>query len=396
MPNGITATGIQTKSQAELLSDLTTAFQAIYGADINLNSNTPDGQALNIFIQAILDNLDLIVQVYNSFDPDLAFGATLDERVAINGIKRQGGTFTLTNITLTVDRALNLAGLDGAIDNPNGTGYTVADNANNQYILAASQMIATPGTYVFQFRAKNPGAVLTVPNTITSPVTVVIGVTSINNPTTYTSLGANEESDAVLKIRRQKSVSLGSQGYLAGLLAALENINGVTAAFVYENVTDTIDADSIPGHSIWVIVNGGAPADIAQAIYTKRNAGCGMKGSQTFAVTQLDGSTFIVKWDNVVPQNLFIQFDVTSLDGIHTPNPTYIANQLVLLFTPGVFQEVNINGLATLVQQIDPNALVTNAGFSLASGGPYTNTLTPSAKNNQFAISAGNIFITVV
>ena len=134
----------------------------------------------------------------------------------------------MTNVTVTVSQALNLYGLDQTAQPV----YTVADNAGNQWQLQTTQHLSTPGTYVFSFQAANPGAVLTTINTITVPVTIVLGVTSINNPTTYTTLGINEETDAALKIRRQKSVSLASQGYLAGLLAALENINGVTSAFV--------------------------------------------------------------------------------------------------------------------------------------------------------------------
>ena len=86
--------------------------------------------------------------------------------------------------------------------------------------------------------------------------TIVLGVTSVNNPTTYTTLGTNQESDSALKLRRQISVSIGSQGYLQGLLGALESINGVSSAFVYENNTGITNADGVPGHSIWVIVAG--------------------------------------------------------------------------------------------------------------------------------------------
>src|SRR5581483_5728996 len=159
-------------------------------------------------------------QIYNMFDPDNAVGVILDQRVAINGIQRQAGTFTVTNVTLIVSQALNLYGLDQTAQPV----YTVADNAGNQWQLQTTQHISGPGTYVFSFQAANPGAVLTTINTITVPVTIVLGVTSINNPTTYTTLGINEESDAVFKVRRQKSVQLSSVGYLAGLLAALQNI----------------------------------------------------------------------------------------------------------------------------------------------------------------------------
>lgn len=393
MPNQITALGLETKSQAELVAEFTAAFQAIYGTDIDLSQNSPDGQMMNIFIQSVLDLEDLLTQIYNSFSPDNAIGVSLDERVALNGIQRQGGTYTITNVELVVSESINLAGLDTNPDSP----YTVADNAGNQWFLQNSVSIALPGTYTYSFRAALPGAVLTTPNTITVPVTVVLGVANINNPTTYTTLGENQETDAALRVRRQKSVSLASQGYLAGLLAALENITGVTAAFVYENTTGSTDGDGVPGHSIWVIVAGtAAPADIANAIYTKRNAGCGMFGGESYTVTQVDGSPFTLYWDDVVEEDLYIQFDASSLDGVNPPNTAAILAQLPIIFKPGVAEQVNINDLATLVQEIDNNTLVTNAGFAYSGGGPFLNKLSPTAKNKQFIVDSGRIDITIV
>lgn len=391
MPNQITATGIETATQDELETNLTAALQLAYGPQVDLDSDTPDGQWCGEIIQMVLDLEDLLVQINNMFDPDNAIGVILDQRVAINGIQRQAGTFTVTNVTVVTSQALNLWGLDQT-DNPV---FTVADSAGNQYQLQESQSISGAGTYVYSFQAANPGAVQTTPNTITIPVTIVLGVSSLNNPTAATTTGLNEESDAALKVRRQKSVSLASQGYYAGLLAALENINGVTSAFVYENDTDSTDGDGVPSHSIWVIVAGtGAAADIANAIYTKRNAGCGMFGSQQYTITQVDGTPFVISYDVVDPEPLYIKFTATSINGSTPPNLALILQQLPIIFAPGVFAEVNINELATLVQQIDPNTLVTSAGFSTSLGGSYTNTLTPTAKNNQFTISAANITIT--
>lgn len=394
MPNLLDATGLTIATQSELLTGQISAFQKIYGPDINLDPDSPDGQIINIWIQVVIDMLNLLLQIYNMFDPDNAIGNVLDQRVSTNGIQRQAGTFTVTNITLVVSQALNLAGLDQSA-NPV---YTVADNAGNQWQLIDSVSIATSGTYVYAFQAANPGAVQTVPNTITQAVTVVLGVTSINNPTTYSTLGVNEESDAALKIRRQQSVSLSSQGYYNGLKAALLNIIGVTSATIVENDTGST-VNSVPEHSIWVIVAGtGAAADIAQAIYTKRNAACGMynsggAGAQSFSVQQADGSFFTVFWDDVVAEDLFIKFTATSINGVNPPNIAAIRLGLITKFIPGVDEEVNINQLATYVQQIDPNTLVTNAGFSLSSGGSYTNTLSPSAANKQFALTEEDIII---
>jgi hypothetical protein len=334
-----------------------------------------------IFIQSVLDIANLLSQIYNSFDPDNAVGNVLDQRVAINGLVRQAGTFTLTNITLVMSQSVNLYGLDQTAQSV----FTVADNAGNQWQLQTTQL-GVSGTQVYAFQAANPGAVLTTPNTITIPVTVVLGVTSINNPTTYTSLGINAETDAALRIRRLQSVSLASQGYYAGLLAALENINGVTSAFVYENWTSATNVAGVPGHSIWVIVAGtGAAASIANAIYTKRNACCGMFGATSYVITQVDGSSFIVLWDSVTAQNLFVSFTATSVNGVTPPNIAAVRSGLVSSFVPGVYSEVNINTLATLVQAIDPNTLVTSAGFS--TGAVQTLALSAVAASGTFVVN---------
>lgn len=397
MPNSLTSTGLTIATQSELQESAQTAFKTIYGPNINIGPETPDGQIINIPIQAALDLEELLMTTYNTFDPDNAIGTILDQRVALNGIQRQAGTFTVTNITLVLSQSVNLYGLDQTTQSV----FTVADNAGNQYQLQTTQLGVGPGTVVYAFQAAIPGAITPVPNSITVPVTIVLGVTSINNPTTYTTLGVNEESDAALKIRRQISVSLPSQGYFQGLEAALENINGVTYAYVEENNTGTTNGDGVPGHSIWVIVAGsGAASSIAQAIYTKRNAGCGMyapSGASSYTITQVDGSLFTVYWSDVTTQNLFIRFEVTSLNQTSAPNISAILNSttgLPGIFTPGPAAEVNINQLSTLVQSIDPNTLVTNSGFSTTVGGSYTATLTPSQKNYQFIVSAADIIIT--
>ena len=264
MPNSIGPTGLTTATQAELLAQFTAAFELIYGADINLASNTPDGQMINTFIQAIFDIEDLVTQVYNMFDPDNAIGVVLDQRCAINGIQRQAGTFTTTDVTLVTTASLNLYGLDQSVQPI----YTVADNNGNQWQLVTTQLGVTAGTNVFLFQAALPGATLTIPNTITVPVTIVLGVASINNPTTYATLGEAEESDAVLKVRRQQSVALSSQGYLQGLLAALKNVSGVTSAFVYENTTSAPDVDSVPGIRFGASSQVQAPRPISQTRFT--------------------------------------------------------------------------------------------------------------------------------
>ncbi len=393
MPNIIDSSGLQTATQAELIAKFTSAYQTIYGAGISISSDSPDGQMMMIFIQVVLDVLDLVKQSNSSFNPDTAIGVLLDQRVAINGIKRQAGTYSITPITIVTSIGLNLYGLDQTIQPV----YTIQDLAGNKWQLVNTVIGVSIGTNIYNFQAISPGANLTIINTITTSVTIVLGVSSVNNPSSQSVIGISEESDYTLKIRRQKSVALSSSGFVSGLQASLQNINGVTYTKIYENKTDSVDSDGTNGHSIWVVVGGsGSSAEIANSIYKKRGSGCNMRGAQSYTIIQLDGSSFIVNWDTVVTDTVYVQFSASSLDGLNVPLTANILSQLPTLYVPGVYEKLNVNDLATLVQQIDNNCLVFNAGFSTSLLGTYTNTLLPSGKNRRFAFSSANIAITVV
>lgn len=395
MSNIINADGITIKTLTELINELTAGMKLIYGDDINVASDSPDGQLINLFSRVTKDLEDLLVSIYNSFDPDLAIGVTLDERVAINGIQRLGGTFTITPITVVTDRALNLSGLDSEINNPDGTGYTIADNQGNNFVLTASTSIPSAGTYVFNFRSQNSGAIETLVNTITTQVTVTLGVVSVNNPSTYTTLGLDQESDADLKLRRQRSVSLASQGYNESLTAELLNISGVTYAKVYENKTNVTNSDGMISHSIWAIVEGGADSDIAYAIYTKLNAGAGMKGDEIILVQQPDGTYVEIYFDRVITESVHIKFDAESINGIDVIDSTYIKQQLVLLVGLDVYEALNVNDIASLIRTIDSNCLATDIQVS-SNGSTWLNIVSPTAKNKRFTLIEANIGITVL
>ena len=79
MTDSFSSNGLQVSTNAELVENLTTSFQSIYGSDISVDQNSPDGQMINIFAQGQTDIRELLVQIYNSFDPDNCSGRLLDE-----------------------------------------------------------------------------------------------------------------------------------------------------------------------------------------------------------------------------------------------------------------------------------------------------------------------------
>lgn len=312
MTDSLTADGLQVSTNTELVEALVESWKNIYGEDINVEQNSPDGQLINIFAQGQTDIRELLVQLYNSFDPDNASGRLLDERCAINNVFRRGGTFTTIDITVVTDRTVTLQGLDENFNDPEATGYTIQDNAGNQFILVNTQTL-TAGTHSVLFRAQKLGRVETTIGTITTPVTIVLGVISVNNPTAPVNMGEDEETDAELKVRRRQSVSIGSSGYLNGLLAYVLQLDGVTDAAIYENYTSQTNSLGIPPHCVWLIVEGGSAAEIAEAFYLKKSYGCDMKGDITYTIITPSSQEFTAKWDEPTTQPLYLKFDIKLL-----------------------------------------------------------------------------------
>ncbi|MGB2578151.1 putative phage protein gp47/JayE [Elusimicrobium simillimum] len=389
MPNTLDANGLQIKTLSEIKDEISADLREIYGQDINLDSNSPDGQVVNIFAQAAEDNLELIQEVCTSFDPDLAVGRILDQRCAINGIQRRVGTYTHVNIAIVCDRSLNLTGLNTSSEEE---AFTISDNEGNQFILESTVSLDA-GTSIQSFRAKEIGQVEVLPNTITTAVTIVLGVLSLNNTGPAVTTGTNEETDSQLRARRSIAVSLGGKGFLDNLRSALNALEDVASAQVYNNRGTSEDADGIPAHGIWAIVDGGTDEAIADIMDAKMGGGNPMKGSVSIPVLQTDSSYDTYSFDRPITQPLYINLNIKGIDGQAVPQD-YIKSQLVSRLSYKVAQTADAGTINCLTLDIMPNIAVNstvsndNTTFGLTAA-----TLT---KQHKFVVSADNINITVV
>jgi len=383
MPNQVDSTGLQVKTVTEIVADLTTSLKEIYGDDINVDPNSPDGQLLNILAQAIVDNLEMLSLVNASFDPDQASGVILDQRVAINGIQRTAGTYTVQPVSITVDRAMTLVGLDGAIE-PTGDEFVVADDAGNEFILAATQTISGAGTASYNFRAKDIGSVLTSPNTITNQITITLGVTAVNNPLTATTTGVEEETDAQLKIRRQMSFFKQATSNADAIEAELLATTGVTDALVVE------DDDA---HTIWCIVEGGTAEDIAQVIYAKRGAGCGMVGAEEVVVDRPNGQSITIKYDEPVEEDLYITATLTPKKAGISFDFAAIKEELVAALKYTLNQPASINEVLAALMQIEPEAYFSSVGVSLTDSA-YADYVATTDEQHKLVLTTAHISLT--
>lgn len=394
MANTIDSQGIHTEELPEIIENITNDYKSIYGNDINTDSDTPDGQRINIEAQAKKDMLDFATQVYNSFDVDTVTGVAQDRLYKINNIYRQNSGYSFCNVDITVSGPVNLDGLDANATDPDGVGFTVSDINSNNWILLNSVALTGAGTYTLEFRAQNEGEILASPNTINTLVTVIPAVTGVNNASAQYITGNNAESDADFRIRRNKSTAISGKGFYDSLLGDLLSIPLVSQAMVYENDTGSTDADGIPPYSIWVIVEGGTDLNIGKVIYANKSFGCDMKGSTTVNVERADGTNFVAKFDRPQTELLYIQMTIVSKLLDYTPDTLFIKRQLVERMRFGMNETTDVSQITSEVIDIDPNIYVASIQIS-NDNLTWTDILNPSAKNKYFALDIANIDITV-
>lgn len=262
-----TNNGLSIDNLQDITDALAQAYRDIYGQDINLNPESPDGQRVGIEAKARADLQALVLQIYNAMDPDTASGDFLTRVSKYAGITRRPPTRSQADVSVVTDRPVTLP-----------EGFTVEDDLGQSWVLDTEQAL-TAGTTTVTLFAENFGSVEADANTITEIVTVVLGVTSVTNPSAAL-VGVDEETDEHLRLRRRRSVQLPAFTPVGSIFARLSNLSGVTDAVVYENDQDTTDTDrNIAPHTIWAVVEGGDVADIAETLARTKTAGTGTKGS---------------------------------------------------------------------------------------------------------------------
>lgn len=319
----LTNDGVAIQSYSDIVAELQQAYRDIYGQDIDLSSNTPDGQRIGIEAKARLDAQSYGVALYNAFDPNLAAGHALNRIIKLAGITRRPATRSTWDIEVTTDRAIDFE-----------AGYTILDDIGQRWILTAPVSVPT-GTTTVTFRAETFGAIEGFTGAELEQDTVVLGVTGLSAPSDA-SVGTEEETDEELRIRRNNSLQNAAYGVVGSLFAKLADLEGVTDLAVYENDTDSTDSRGIPAHGVWCVVEGGAVADIVETIVKDKTAGTPTKGDEEGEYTETlirpDGSTFtivhVMKFDRPEITPVYVNVTATRKDAITPIDLTLISQEI--------------------------------------------------------------------
>lgn len=382
-------TGPVVPSAADVLAGVQADFDAAFVKSFNWNLDTPQGQ-LATSIAAIVSNCyQLIAYMATQVDPAYATGRMQDAIARIYFLERQPSEPTVAQATCS--------GLDGTVI-PVGALARATDG--NLYECTAAGTIAG-GTVVVPFACATPGPIECPAGTLNQIYKAIPGWDSITNLTDG-AIGNNTETAESFETRRGESVSANALGTLAAIAAAVAKVDGVLDYYVAQNDGSTglsLGGYTIAARSIYVAVVGGAAADVAYAIWSKKPPGCGYNGSTTYNIEDTSSGlsppypSYAVNW--VTPTPLPILFDVKIANNNDVPADA--ATQIkdaIIAAAAGLDggQRARIGGEVFATRYVTP---VRNLGawaqvISLSVGSPNTAAaqVTGSFSGTTFTVSA--------
>lgn len=385
-------------SDLDILAGVQIDINYAFGGGVNPALNTPQGQLASSTAAIISDKDAEIALLCNQVDPQFATGRFQDAIARIYFLERKPATSTVVSCILT--------GLAGTVV-PAAT--LAQDTSGNTYTLLAAATIGAGGTVLGSFANIATGPMACPVGTLTQVFQAVPGWDAISNPTDG-ALGQNVESASEFEFRREQSVALNGRGTTQAINAAVFAVANVLDCLVLDNpsVSTVLKGSTnfpLAPHSLYVAVVGGIAADIAQAIWTKKDVGCSYNGNTNVTVIDSDGYEFPQPTYNVqfeIPAPLPILFAVQIIN-----NPTLPSNIVTLIQNAIIAQFNGTNGsnrarIGSLILATAYFGVIASVASNVLLNSVLIGADTPTHNSVQVgidqapSISAGNISVTLV
>lgn len=293
----IDATGYHFADYPTYLAYFQDQYRAIYGADVYLEADSQDGQWVAIQAKAAYDTAVQGAASYNSFKPTDAQGVGLSRLVKINGLTRQSASKSTVELVVVGQAGIPI------------TAGVATDNLNQKWNLP-SLIIPDSGTITVTAESDVEGAIAAAANTITTIFTPTLGWQTVNNPAEATP-GAPVETDAVLRVRQTVSTADPSLTVFDGTIGGVSNLPGVLKVRGYENDTNSTDGNTIPPHSISVVVLGGTDQAIGDEIALHKTPGTGTYGLTDVPVVDAHGMPLVIHFNRAVAVTIQVELTIS-------------------------------------------------------------------------------------
>jgi uncharacterized phage protein gp47/JayE len=307
---------------------LITKFQGSFGANIKTDDQSVFGMLASIMSEVITDQNDLIREAINARNPGTATGTHLSNIVQFNGLVRRNPSYSAVALTVVANTAGTTIPAGSLVQDPNDSSIEFETDA--QVVLGASATGTVSAT------ATTIGAVAASSGTLTKIVNPVFGWASVTNAADAV-VGESAETSTDLRSRRKSVSRQHGLQTLEAIYRALTNIDSIGRCSLFENNTSQIDSHGQIGHSVWAVCQGGADADIAEAIYKNKSAGIYTHGSTPITHNDPEsGDDYIINFDRVSEIETEIYLKIHKLTTYPADGDTLIKAALVDYYD-GVF-----------------------------------------------------------
>jgi hypothetical protein len=319
------STGLTTQTFDEILEEIIVAMGAALSlTDAQTNRmrtgvQSTLGQIVRVEAERDAIGQEALLTVYNALSFQ-AEGAQLDRVVRLLGMTR-----------IPEERSLVIGTATGTATTVIPTGARLQYNPRETVWLVVDgpYVIGGGGTVEIQVESEIPldNFVALDPDSGFDDWTILDTVVGWSDVGAFESTeqpidGHAVETDAALRSRAEVEAFRRGQGPLKAIEASIRSVTGVTYARVYENRTLVTDSDGIPGKAINAVVEGGADADVAEAIFLSRSAGAEVYGTDvTEDVVDDWGFSHAMAFDRVDDVPIWIRATLTTSTSEETPPP---------------------------------------------------------------------------
>ena len=331
------ANGFVAPLESAILTGVQADINSAFGGVLNFTTSagaitnpTPQGQLANS-LAAIIGSVNSMFVLYtNLVDPAYSFGRMQDAIGRIYFLSRNPSTSTLVLATCT-----GLVGVTIPV------GARAQDANGNIYQATQSGVIGSNGTVSIPFAAVTAGPIVCAAGALSIIYQAIPGWDAITNAAAGVT-GTSVEAASAFETRRFASVAQNSIGALGSIRGAVLSVPNVIDCYVTENAlntTATVGGVSLLPNSLYVAVEGGLAAAVAQAIFLHKPPGAVYNGNTTVTVYDTQsGYTPPYPSYNVTfqtPINLPISFAVTMANNGSVPSNALALIQaaLVLAFS---------------------------------------------------------------
>lgn len=392
--NYITDRGVIVPDTADVLEEVQNEWREAFGSDLSLEPETPQGMIIAMEARSRAEAARAMAAFANQqMHPEIAQGIFLDALwAAFGGSRRAATRSTLSGVVFS--------GVPGTIINAGSIAQT---GAGARFRTVSTLIIGQSGSVVGDMEAVETGPIEAAPGSLNQVATTVLGWEQVHNPSAAT-LGREQETDVQARRRRRNTLALQSISVNEAIISRVYSLEGVKSLSYRENLSSdpqVIDGIAMIPNSVYLCIDGGDDAQIAEALKATKTLGAGYNGAvEVTIVDSISGQNYTVKFDRPDEINLFVRVTVRA----STLNAQSIIPDALMEANAGNIEgadplavgvDVSPFEFSAAINFVEPRLVVLGVEFS-SDGATWQSTPWPVALNQVVRIQRSAIQVVVV